>query len=101
MWPVSLWTNAPPMTGKHIRVLQKNDVMSIRRILRERTCCAAMAAGSTGSAHARGMAHAGPAGTRRAIAWTTQSMVPGAATGTSRTTRIRLTARGSDVQPRA
>lgn len=95
-----MWTSAPPMTGKHIRLLQKNDVMSIRRILRERTCCAAMAAGSAGSAHARGMAHAGPAGTRRAIARATQSIVPGAATGTSRTTVIRLTVCGSAVQPR-
>ncbi len=100
-WPVSLWTSAPPTTGKHIRLLQKKGVMSIRRILRERTCRAAMAAGSTRSADARGIAHAGPAGTRRAIACATQSMVPGAATGTSRTTRIRLTECGSEVHPRA
>jgi hypothetical protein len=99
-WPVSLWTSAPPITGKHIRLLQKYGVMSIRRTLRERRCCAATAAGSAGSADRRGTAHAGPARTRRAIAWATQSIVPGAATGTSRTTVIRSTECGNEVQPR-
>lgn len=99
-WPVSLWTRAPPTTGKHVRRLQKNGVMSIRRTLRERRCFAAMAAASAGSDQLRESAHVTPAGRRRRIASATQSSVPSAARGVSRTTNICLTVCGSEVHAR-
>ncbi|MDX6681149.1 MAG: hypothetical protein QOG94_1188, partial [Solirubrobacteraceae bacterium] len=100
MWPMSLMTSAPPITGGQLSSSHISAVRSRSFTLPVGSSAAASASRSRASALPRGRAQRSAGLRRRATAAVTQSAVSPALCGTSRSTKISSTEGGIALQAR-